>query len=210
MSGRSAMWTAVTMVTLVFVTPHPASAEWQVKPFVGFTFGADTTILDLAHGADRSHSTYGVNALVLGEVFGVEAEASRVRGFFQGPASRNPDKLVLGSSLTTVTGNLIVAYPRRRSEYGLRPYAVIGTALVRAHTTASLNGLPVSDNMAAIDVGGGVTGFFNRRFGVNWDVRRFQTVGGYSLDLALLTAPPGEPLRQRLSFWRATIAVAIR
>ena len=34
------------------------------------------------------------------------------------------------------------------------------------------------DNLPAIDVGGGVTGFVTNRVGVSWDVRYFRSVAG--------------------------------
>jgi hypothetical protein len=54
------------------------------------------------------------------------------------------------------------------------------------------------------DVGVGVVGFLTNRVGVSWDVRRFQSIGsdtgtvGVSLD------------DEQLSFWRATMALAVR
>ena len=37
--------------------------------------------------------------------------------------------------------------------------------------------LPVSRTLAALDIGGGVTGFFTNRVGVSWDVRYFRSLG---------------------------------
>ncbi len=31
--------------------PLPAAAEWQIKPFVGVTFGGSTSLVDLENGA---------------------------------------------------------------------------------------------------------------------------------------------------------------
>jgi hypothetical protein len=49
-----------------------------------------------------------------------------------------------------------------------------------------------------------VTGFLTQRIGLNWDVRRFSTLRG-----------EGETVgnsfgNEQLSFWRATMAVAVR
>jgi hypothetical protein len=193
-------------LALLLIGARGAHAEWQFKPFIGPTFGADTTIVDLDDATASAHRTFGISVVDLGEVFGVEADAGRTPGFFQ----RSPDgtNLVLSSSVTTLTGSVVVAVPRRVAEYGLRPYATIGGGWLRVRYEDKFSVLPVSDSMASVAFGGGVTGFFNRRVGVSWDVKRFQTIGGYSL-------PPGGALllageTERLSFWRATIALAIR
>jgi len=64
-------------------------------------------------------------------------------------------------------------------------------------------GLPVQSSLAAIDVGGGVTGFLSDRFGVSWEVRHFGSVGGKQPSENSLGA-------EQLSFWRADMALVIR
>ena len=54
-----------------------------------------------------------------------------------------------------------------------------------------------------LDFGGGATGFLTDRVGLNWDVRYFRSVGGEE----------GTGLtfgKEQISFWRATMGVAIR
>jgi hypothetical protein len=60
-----------------------------------------------------------------------------------------------------------------------------------------VNLLDVSANSSAIDWGGGVTGFLTNRIGLNWDVRRFRSIGEGS--------GPAQ-----LSYWRVNMALAIR
>ena len=195
---------AIALVAAASATAH-AQAEWQVKAFIGPLFGASTTINDLDQATGKSHTTYGASFTELWEVFGVEGEIARTPGFFERePTGQN---LVLSSSLLTLTGSLIVALPRHIAGYGLRPYGTVGGGMLRAEYDDTLTVLPVSDTMAAVDFGGGVTGFLSRRIGVNWDIRRVQSVGGYSLGPTFLQHPDD---RQELSFWRATFAVAIR
>ena len=64
--------------------------------------------------------------------------------------------------------------------------------------------LKVADTLPAVDLGGGATGFLSDRVGLSWDVRRFRSIGGRSEGRGVSFG------RQRLSFWRATMAVAIR
>jgi hypothetical protein len=176
----------------------PARAEWQVKPFLGVTFGGGMTLVDLEQSAGKPNVALGVSTALLGEIFGVEADLGHAPGFFQ---SGNAD-LVLRSSVTTLTGNAIVAMPRRMTEYTLRPYFVGGMGRVWASTATALGGLPFSVNLTAIDLGAGVTGFISRRVGVSWDVRHFRTIGGR--DEGFSVGP------EQLSFWRANMALAIR
>jgi hypothetical protein len=199
----------LTVVVLALVaaasTAVHAQPEWQVKAFLGPVFGGSTTIRDLDEATGKAHTTYGASFTELWEVFGVEAEIARTPGFFERePTGRN---LVLSSSLVSLTGGLVVALPRHIAGYGLRPYAVFGGGMLRAQYDDNLTVLPISDTMGVIDVGGGVTGFLSRRIGVNWDIRRVQSAGGYSLDQTFLQRSDD---REQLSFWRATFAVAIR
>jgi hypothetical protein len=199
---------AAFMAVSLAATPCRAETEWQVKPFIGFSFAPSTTIYDPYGSVGGANRTFGVTAQVLGEVFGLEGELGRLSGLFSDegtPSGQAP--VIAGSVVTTATGNLVVALPRRVAEYGLRPYGLAGGGLIRVNITTPSNVLDVTDSMWGFDFGGGVTGFFNRHVGVSWEVRRFTSMGGYSLDLSLLQS--GE-LDQKLSFWRATFAVAIR
>jgi hypothetical protein len=83
-----------------FAAPTRAAAEFQVKPFVGLTFGASTTLVDPASGHETRHVAMGISALYLGDIFGVEAEVSQVPKFFQ----RSDADLTLRSVVNTVSG----------------------------------------------------------------------------------------------------------
>src|SRR5262245_10542164 len=195
---------AIALVAAASTAAH-AQAEWQVKAFFGPVFGASTTIRDLDDATGKAHATYGASFTELWEIFGVEGEIARTPGFFERePTGRN---LVLSSSLVSLTGSLVVALPRHVAGYGLRPYGTAGGGMLRAQYDDNLTVLPVSDTFGVVSFGGGVTGFLSRRIGVNWDIRRVQSVGGYSLEPTFLQHADD---REELSFWRATFAVAIR
>ena len=55
-----------------------------------------------------------------------------------------------------------------------------------------------------MDVGGGATGFLSNRFGVNWDVRFFRSLGSKEGGGGVSFGP------EQLSFWRASMALAIK
>lgn len=189
------------VMAMVLLWPGLASAEWQLRPFVGMTFGGGTTFVDLDGAAGEVNPVFGASAVLLGEVLGVEADLGFAPGFFQS----GPNSLVLKSGVTTLTGNLVVALPRRLAQYSLRPYFVGGGGLMRVNQeTTSAGVLRVVRTLGAVDVGGGVTGFLNESVGLNWDLRYFRTVGGSS---ELRGVNFGA---ERLSFWRATMAVAFR
>src|SRR5580765_4848569 len=120
----------VTLGLLLFRTPALA-AEWQLRPFAGATYGGDSTFLFvgptlLAPNPNHPHFTYGVSGLLLGEIFGVEADFGHTPGFFQ--ASDAPR--VIDSGVFTLTGNLVVAMPRHLTQYTLRPYLVGGAGMM--------------------------------------------------------------------------------
>jgi len=58
--------------------------------------------------------------------------------------------------------------------------------------------------LPTMDVGAGVTGFLTNRFGVNWDVRYFRSLGGKDQGIGVSIGS------EELSFWRAHMALAIR
>lgn len=184
----------------LLLQPATAAAEWQLKPFVSVTFGSKFTFIDLDQVEGEKKFTVGGSATWLGNVFGVEGDVGYVPGFFQ---TENDETNVLGSSVATLTGNVIVALPRKMAKYTLRPYFVGGGGLVRVAFSDRFGVLTTSRSLGVIDLGGGATGFVNERVGLNWDVRYFRSLGG-SEDTGLSVG------REQISFWRATMGVAIR
>lgn len=188
----------LSLILLVAGTP-PAYAEWQIKPFVGVTFGGGTTFVDLEQAAGHPNAAIGVSGTLLGDVFGVEADFGHAPGFFQ----RGDQRLVLDSSATTLTGNIVVALPRRLAEYTLRPYFVGGAGVMTVRIDDALGILNISRSLQAMDLGGGVTGFLTHRVGVSWDVRYFRSIDR-TFESGLSFGS------EQLSFWRANMAVVIR
>jgi hypothetical protein len=195
----TALRASLAAMLLALSAPSPVFAEWQLRPFIGATFGAETTLFDLDHAAAESKFTVGANAVLLGEFLGVEADVGHTPGFFQ----RGTQNLIVGSRVTTLTGNMVLALPRRLAQYSLRPYVVGGAGIMYARSEDVVDVLTVSRTLAALDVGGGVTGFFTNRIGVSWDVRYFRSLGaGDNTGLSFGN--------EHLSFWRAMMAGVIR
>lgn len=191
----------VVLMAVLLSWPDRAWAEWQIKSFLGVTFAGGTNYFaDLEQALGQPKAVIGLSTGLVGEVFGVEIDVGHGPGFFEAGKA----DLVLKSSMTTMTGNVTVALPRRMTEYTLRPYFVGGAGLMHPSTKTFGSVFELSRNMPAVDLGAGVTGFVSRRVGIGWDVRRFQSIRGNPEDL---TTDGGAA---RLSFWRANMALAIR
>lgn len=196
------MRTRLLAVGLLLLPPSAASAEWQVRPFIGFTFAGATTFLDPEKAVEGQNPIFGVSGGWLGEIFGVEGDFGRSPGFFQ--SENAPLELVVSSGMFTFMGNVVIALPRRMTEYGLRPYFTGGGGLMRVDSVGKFDLLPIHRTLPAMNVGGGVTGFLTNRVGLNWDVRRFSTMRGEGETRGNSFGD------EQLSFWRATMAVALR
>jgi hypothetical protein len=182
---------------LVLMSSPARAADKQVKPWLGFTFGSSTTLVDLEDGAAENHVALGVSGVWLGDLVGFDVDVAHVPRFFE-----SNNRLVLRSSVTTVTGNVVLALPRRLSEYSLRPYLVGGAGFMHASATDAFEVLQVGTYLATFDFGGGATGFVTKRIGVCWEVRRFQSVRS--------EGPVVDFGPKELSFWRASMGLAIR
>jgi len=192
---------SLVMAAGLMLLPHTVLAgDRQIRPFAGATFNAGTTFVSPAGGSIGKNLILGASGVFISEIFGIEADVADVPGFFESDAS----PLVIDSRVTTVTGNLVIAAPRRMTEYSLRPYLVAGGGLMRIRTLTAQNVFDVSSFLPAFDVGAGVVGFLTNRAGVGWEIRRFQNIGGKSNTAGLTFGP------EDLSFWRATMMVAIR
>jgi hypothetical protein len=192
------MYIAALALAFLLLGPTPAGAEWQLRPFLGVTFGGGTTFFDLERAAGKPNLVLGFNGQLLGEVIGIDADLGYGPGFFQ----RGGQHLVTRSSATTLTGNVVVALPRRLTEFTLRPYFVGGAGMVQAYINDSSQILKVSSTLPAVDLGGGVTGFLSDRIGLSWDVRHFRSFGGKARGMSIG--------REQLSFWRANMALVFR
>ena len=172
-------------------------AERQIQPFIAVSLGARTTFALLDTAVQKPNVVFGARALVMGEIVGVEADVGHAPGFFQ-----SGDNLILHSRVTTLTGNVVIAVPRHLTEYTLRPFFVGGGGVMIARAEDFLGVLPVADTLPAIDLGAGVSGFITNKVGVVWDLRYFRSVAG--------TDQGEASFGQRLSFWRASMALALR
>lgn len=195
----------VLALALLLLSPATAAAEWQYKPFLGVIFGGETTLIDPEAAAGHTHVAVGFGTLLIGEMLGVEADLGVAPSFFSAgeDAPAGLEASVVRSSVTTLTGNVVIAVPRRLTQYTLRPYFVGGGGMIHARSLCCLSALPVATTLPTMDIGGGVTGFLTNRLGVSWDVRYFRSIGNSEISGSSFGP-------EQLSFWRANMALAIR
>jgi len=195
-------WNIAAAAIIYICVPQRAAAEWQLKPFVAGTYGGNSTFTFTRQSDNFGHAGLGVSGLWLGEIFGVEGDWGHTPSFFN-PGEQN---LIIDSGVTTLTGNVVVAMPRRLAQYTLRPYLVGGAGLMHIrYDTGQLLQTPLQtlSNLQAMDLGGGVTGFLSAHVGVSWDVRYFRSIDR--------TIENGSSIgSEHLSFWRLNMALAIR
>ena len=195
---------AVWMLALTLFAPVPAFADWQVRPFIGFSFGGSTTFVDFEGAIETQNIALGVAGGWLGEVFGVEADFGRSPGFFQRGDDVPEELQLLSSAVTTLTGNVVIALPKRLARDGLRPYFSGGAGLTHVDMLGKFGAVDIGRTLPTMSLGGGVTGFLTNRVGLNWDIRRFSTFRGEGETVGNSIG------NESLSFWRASMAVAVR
>jgi hypothetical protein len=155
----------VLVAALFLLAPTEASAEWQVRPFIGFTFAGSTTFVNPEHGVEGQNPIYGVSAGWLGEIFGFEGTSDARRDF----SVRRCARAAGGQQQRPHgDGECRLALPRRIAEYSLRPYFSGGAGLMRVNSISRFEILPTHRTLPAIDLGGALL-VFTDNVGVSWD-----------------------------------------
>jgi hypothetical protein len=190
----------VSALSLVVRARAASAADKDIRPFVGIKFGTDSTFVNPDGAAGQPKIVYGATATIVGEIIGAGVDFSDAPGFFTGDLGN-----VIGSRVTTLTSNLIVAVPRHLTQYTLRPYVTAGAGFIRVSIDDPLHAIPVAEIQPAMDVGGGVIGFITKRVGLCWELRRFQSFRT-STDPGISVGA----LQPQLSFWRANMGIALR
>ena len=183
------------------LAPAPARAQTDllIIPFLGVKFAGHTSIAIGEPTVNQKKSTFGLSGTILGDKFlGVEADVGQTPQFF-GPGFR---QTVTGSTVTTVTGNVIVAVPKAITQESLRPYVVAGLGLMHARVNTQVGLLDTKSNLLGLDVGGGVIGLVSPRAGARFELRHFKNLTN---DAGAITIGG-----TRLSFWRLTAGLVLR
>ena len=185
---------------LLAALPANAGAEWQLAPFIGWTFKTDTTIVDLGAGRDETHWTFGGSVTLLGTgPLGVEALFMYTPGFFGGTEG----SVIDSSRSIALMGNAVLTTPRSWNEYGLRPFLSGGLGLLHASTQDVQDILGVNQNLLGFNIGGGAVGFVTNRTGLRFDLRYFRHLNP--------SEGEGESIGDvQLSYWTGTVGVVFR
>jgi len=187
---------AMLAVLVTMLAPGAASADWLFTPNIGPVFGGSAS--------GREHLSYGASIGWMGAgVFGWEADFAYTPEFFEG--DDDDVELFDSSNVTTFMVNAIIGIPAGgTSGAGFRPYFSGGAGLMHVDAFGKFGVFEHNRTLPALSLGGGVTGFLTPTVGLSWDVRRLSTLRGEGETL-------GNSLgREQLSFWRATMAVALR
>ena len=188
--------------------PVDVRAEILIAPFIGGAFAGQTTLpLFGLPTADPSAAlskslVIGVAGLWLGSgILGVEGEVASAPGFFELADTR---PALVSSNFTTVTGSLIVTAPLGLTRESLRPYVVGGLGLMHVGLDDRLTHFPGRSQPPGLNLGGGAIGMLNDRAGIRFDIRHVRSIRDDEAPSATAQS------RVRLSYWRATVGVAIR
>ena len=178
-----------------------ASADWLITPFIGLKFAGHTNIALLPDGAGATKLAVGASVALLSDgMFGIEGDFGYISRFFE---RSDVNSLIAKSSVSTLTGNLIVAVPRSITRDSLRPYVLGGVGLMHVGSEDLIEVLPVDSNLLCLGVGGGAIGPVTNRVSVRFEVRHLRNLSKEDDEVIGFG-------NTRLNFWRATVGVFFR
>ena len=188
-----------TALVAMMLAPVPAWADTMLIPFFGVNFGGDSGT-EFSEAFDTSQYNWGASiAFMGGGVFGIEGDLGYSPDFY-GKTD------VGGSSVLTMTGNLIIGVPFGGQQgFGIRPYGLVGAGLLKSKSDFGTGVTDIDENDLTWSAGGGVLLFFGSSAGLRFDIRYFQTFD----DLEIL----GVPIAQspgKVDFTRASLGFVLR
>ena len=212
MSRRIRLLTLCAALTAC--APGRAYAEWQLAPFVGFSFLGETN-LNLTELPGRHWNLGGSARLVGAGPVGLEAVFLYVPGAFRSleldaldPLPPRREETITESRSLALMGNVVLTTPRAWNEYGLRPYVSGGMGLLHAWHNEPLS--PARANVWGYNVGGGAVGFLTDRVGLRFDLRFLRTLPpGAEPAAGTITTNDGVS-RLRIRYWTGTIGVVFK
>jgi hypothetical protein len=184
------------LVGCVFVlfAAKTASAQGFLNPFIG------ASLTSPSPSSDASKMGYGIAFGSLGKLVGFETELS----YFPELLDNDAEALSKSKSVTFAASTLIGPTIHR-----IKPYGAIGAGTIYlnvANLTSIVvpNPESISNTYFALNIGGGVGGFFSSHFGVKGDLRYFKA---YGFDLNDFE---GTSVRiDNFNFWRGTVGALI-
>jgi hypothetical protein len=208
------------LVLAIMAWPLASLADILVVPFFGGTFNGKATIslfgLAPAEPQQLTRSmVFGVSGIWLTRgVLGAEAEFAHVPRFFEpGPLATLTTSVPVPftrSSVTSFSGNVIIAAPLWITRESLRPYLVGGLGMLHSSLseTANLDLAGFARDIVALNLGGGAIGMLGEHTGLRFDIRRIRSLKDVPAPTSL--TPLVDTTGIRLSYWRATVGVIFR
>ena len=208
MSLRKVAITSILALVVFASAPAKASADWLFTPYIGWNWGGSAGFTDFAGDFEdefERRANFGASLSWMGAgALGFEVDFGFAPNFFEN--TTGGDDFAFGdSNVTTLMANLKVGIPiGGQSGPGIRPYASGGVGLIKTRIDDPDDLFELNSTDWGVNVGGGVGGFFNDRFGLQGDVRYFRSLQDNEpddeVDLALGS----------FSFWRGTVGVIFR
>jgi len=196
MFSARAIGAAIVAITLA---PVSARADTLITPFFGVNFGGDAG-KEFSDAFDTGQYNWGVSlAFMGGGVFGVEGDFGFSPDFY--------GKTDLGgSSVTTMTGNLVIGIPFGGQQgFGVRPYGVVGAGVLRSKSDFGTGVAEIDENDLTWSAGGGLLLFFGSNVGLRFDVRYFRTFDDLEILGIQLAESPG-----KVDFTRGSLGLVLR
>jgi opacity protein-like surface antigen len=197
-SMRLRYLTALGTLALCLSTASTAKADGLLVPFLGVTFGGDTLENRTVYGAALGFTGNGP--------VGFEIDFGYAPNFF----SSDDEFFDLDGKLNITTLMANISFGGAPIGGGVRPFFSGGAGLIRASVTSPGDLFDeVNRNDFGINVGGGLTGYFNDNIGLRGEVRYFRSLEDATGDDGFLLDPRDFDLGD-FDFWRFTVGVAFK
>jgi opacity protein-like surface antigen len=189
--------TALTTLALC-LSASTARADGLIVPFLGVTFGGDTTENRYVYGGALGFTGNGP--------VGFELDFAYAPNFFGG----DDELFEFDGKLNITTLMANITFGGAPIGGGVRPFFSGGAGLMRASVTSPTDLFDdVTRNDFGINVGGGLTGMFNDNVGLRGEVRYFRSLEDETGDDGFLLDPRDFDLGD-FDYWRFTVGVAFK
>jgi hypothetical protein len=210
MALRKLAIASALVLTAFAAAPAKASADWLFTPFIGMNWGGTANFDQPGDDFDDEFErkmNFGAQLSWMGAgALGFEVDFGYAPNFFANTAGENEFEFG-DSNVTTLMANLKVGAPfGGQTGGGIRPYASGGIGIIKSRIDDVDDLFEVDSTSWGLNVGGGVTGFFNDKFGLQGDVRYFRSLedteagGEDDFNVGLGS----------FSFWRGTVGLVFR
>lgn len=189
--------TALGVLAVCLSSASTARADGLIVPFMGVTFGGDTTGNRYVYGGALGFTGNGP--------VGFEVDFGYAPNFFgdDDEAFDFDGKL----NITTLMAN--ITFGGAPIGGGVRPFVSGGAGLMRGSVTSPEDLFDdVTRNDFGINVGGGLVGYFNDNVGLRGEFRYFRSLEDEGGDGFLLD--PRDFNLGDFDFWRFTVGVAFK